>query len=118
MREELISFREGTHMHKIRLVVLAALVVVVIGGSVWAWRYFREDPEVAKARELGNRLRTAGADLSDEDRGKLWSDMRDQMGRLTDEQRRKLWEQSRAGFEEAMERRLDEYFDLPPDQRD
>jgi hypothetical protein len=72
-----------------RLVLLGA-VLALAALSIGAYRHFRPDPRLAKIRELGSQLRTAGRQIPGDERRQLGKELRDEMKKLTPEQRREL----------------------------
>jgi hypothetical protein len=68
--------------------VLSLIVVLLLAGGAGAYYALRTDPNLAHALNLQKQMRSE--DLSREDRGKLWGEMRTAMDSLSDEQRQKL----------------------------
>jgi exonuclease VII large subunit len=71
--------------------VLATVLLLLLAGGAGAYYAFRTDPQVALVMDLGKQMRNE--DLSREDRGKLFGQMREAMDQLTDEQRQQVRQQ-------------------------
>lgn len=68
--------------------ILSLVVVLLLAGGAGAYYALRTDPNLVHAMNLGKQMRDEN--LSREDRGKLWGEMRTAMESLTDEQRQQL----------------------------
>ena len=71
-------------------IVLAAGLFALVGLSAGAYRYYRPDPQLAKIRELGEQMRTAGREMPNEQRRELFRQMRQQTRSLTPDQQEQL----------------------------
>jgi hypothetical protein len=81
-----------------------------------AWAYFRQDPVVAEMQQLRDQM-FQNRDLPEADRRTQWDGFRQRMDGLTDAQRRAVWESGRDQFQRFGQQRMDEFFQLPPDQQ-
>ncbi len=86
-------------------------------ASVWAWSYWRTDPQMAKVEKLQNDLFAAGQDQSWEQRREGWRNLRTEFEKLSTEQQRQLRDEARGQFEGRMEQRLKDFFALTPAAR-
>lgn len=92
-----------THKKKVAAGVGLLLLVLVLGAT-------RGDPQLARARELRDRLTgDAAKKLPAEERQALWKEFGKQMKELSPEQREELWKDRKPPFEEQ----IDKYFSLP-----
>jgi hypothetical protein len=66
-----------------------AVLLLLLGGGVLGWAVFREDPNLAHAKELREQMKNF-KDMSPEQRGEMFKDMRETMGSLTPAQRNQL----------------------------
>jgi hypothetical protein len=93
--------------------VLAILVVLLLSATVGWAMWHREDPQVARLREM----RDAIEELPREQRREKFREMRDEMEKLTPEQRDALWSDRRAEFQRREKERLKEFFAMTPEQQ-
>lgn len=93
----------------------AILLVLVCGGTAWAWRHFRAepmaaDPQVTKVGELGRQLAIdANKDMSEEERKNLALKLFQEVGQMTPEQRRQAFTKE---FQPIIQARIDKFFTL------
>ncbi len=99
-------------MKKKKAAIVAAVVILAIVGVVWAWPR-GPDPQVKKVQEMGKEL--FGADERPD--RKQMEKFREEVGKLTPEQRRELHRPMRERMAQRMNKMIDGYFALPPDQR-
>ena len=105
-------------MKKSTYAIIAVAVLLVIGASLWAMWAGGIDPEVAKAQRLRAQLTGAETEgMTDQQRREAWGQLREQMRRLSPEQRQRLWGESGGGFRQRMQQQVDDFFDLPSEQR-
>ncbi|HVU89977.1 MAG TPA: hypothetical protein VHD36_21780 [Pirellulales bacterium] len=91
--------------------ILAAALTLLLAGGAGAYYAFRTDPKVALVMDLGQQLRNE--DLSREDRGKLFGQMREAMDQLSDEQRRQVRQQfdrGNDGWRKREQEKMNEFF--------
>jgi hypothetical protein len=101
---------------KKKTLVITALAVLLIGGTVWALMG-HTDPQMQKVQDLQNVLATEEGRRDPEN----WKQLHEEMQKLTPEQQDQIREQRHDKFEELRENRENqmaaEYFALPPDQQ-
>ena len=99
------------------------VIMFLVSGTAWAsWRYFRSpriDPEVeAKLTTLHQQLAPeAAVKLSPKKRQELVTELHQQVEQLPPEQRELLREQQHEAMQKEMEKRVQDFFALPPSQR-
>ncbi len=99
-------------------------VLLLVGGvSAWAMGWFRSDPandpEVIRLEQkmaTMHQQRSQGK-LSETDRTRMRGEFHREVQQLSEEQRRALFHKGHEAMREAMQRRIDEYFTLPPEKR-
>jgi len=102
---------------------IAAFVLLLVSSITWAsWRYFRGpriDPGVeAKLASLHQQLAPEKAvKLSPQKRQELMTELHKEVDQLPPEQRELLREQQHEAHEKEMEKRVQDFFALPPSQR-
>lgn len=97
-----------------RKLTIAAIIAVVLLGAAWAFGFIGgADPVVAEMQQLRDQM-FSNRDLSDQQRREQWQDFRQRMDGLSEDQRRALWEGGRERFQQMAQRRMDEFFALPP----
>ena len=99
---------------KITITLLLVVLLLLIGGGVWAFRGRGPDPQVKKIREMREELFGEGKQPTREQIDRFHEEMR----ALTPEQRRQLHEPMRQQAMQRMNKMIDGYFELPPEQRD
>ncbi len=100
-----------------RYAVIGSVIVLLLAvGAAWALGYFGGDPVVAEMQQLRDQL-FANRDLPDAERRAQWDDFRQRMEGLTDAQRNALWDSGRDRRQRFGQGRMDEFFQLPPDQQ-
>src|SRR5262245_55480754 len=98
--------------------VFALVMITLVGGSLWVLWRFLPNPHLARIEELGTRLMsTDSRTLSDEERRKLWTELREEMGKLTDDQRQDYFRQRFEEVRERQNREMNECFALSDAQR-
>lgn len=92
--------------------ILATVLFLLSAGAAGAYYAFRTDPQVALVMDLGKQMRNE--DLSREDRGKLFGQMREAMDQLSDEQRQQVRQQFERGndWRKREQQKLNEFFAL------
>ncbi len=101
-------------MSKKTITVTATILLLVIVGSVWAFRS-RTDPQIEKIKQLG--AEAFKEDQSPEQRRQSFELIHQEMQKLTPEQREVVHQQGRQEFERRMDEQMDAYFALPPEER-
>ncbi len=99
-------------MRKRTIGILAAVLLLVVGGVVWAVGG-REDPAVQKVRQLRNEAFAGGGPPNQQ----KMEELRKAEHALAPEQREKLHDEMRNGRENPMDKQIAGYFALPPAQR-
>jgi uncharacterized protein with von Willebrand factor type A (vWA) domain len=94
--------------HK-RLAVVSVVLLLFLGAAVGVFWRLRPDPQVRRAKELGQQLMGEnGRKLSPEQRRELGREFRNELQQLTPEQRREVFKDRRKAFDE----RLDKFFKM------
>ena len=78
-------------MKKRKIGIAAVLLLLLIGGTVWALMS-RSDAQLEKVKQMQKEM----ANLSPDERRQRGEDLRKEMGKLTPEARAKLWDERRA----------------------
>ena len=68
-----------------RVVAISVAIVLLFGGTAWAWRHFRYNYHLKKIQALQAEF---GSDMTEEQRRELREKMRAEMDQLSPEQRR------------------------------
>ncbi len=92
---------------------LALAILLMLAGGAGAYYAFRTDPQVALVMDLGKQMRNE--DLSREDRGKLFGQMREAMDQLSDAQRQQIrqeFDKGRDGWRKREQEKMNEFFAL------
>jgi hypothetical protein len=97
-------------MNKRKIAIIAAIVLLLIVGMVWA---FSGDSQVRKVQQL---QKEAFAGEGPPNREKM-EELHKEMQKLTPDQINKLMQPHREEMERRMAKQLDEYFALPPNKR-
>lgn len=105
-------------MNARRWSVVVAVLIVAVGAGWWAWSKPAVDPHMARVDELGKKL----ADLPMEEGSmpkarEIMGEIRDEMRQLTPEQRREMMQKGPPPFMRMVQKRIDQYFDLPAEER-
>ena len=95
--------------------IIATFSLVVVGGSVWAFTRGEAHAGVPIPKELSVESLKVQAK---EDPGKMMETVRETMRRddLSEEQRRQVGENMRKIWEEAMQKRVEEYYAAASDE--
>ena len=108
---------------KKRWFIVLGILLLVGGVSAWTMGWFdsnpANDPEVIRLQEkmaTMHQQRSAGK-LSDTDRTRMREQFHREVQQLSEEQRRALFHKGHQAMREAMRKRIDEYFTLPPEKR-
>lgn len=105
-------------MNRGKWIAACVALILCLAGGVFAFGYFREDPQLAKARELGEQMRDQDwRNMPDEQRRARWEEMRTVMDALTEDQRRALWEEREQEWAAREDQRLEEFFALSPQEQ-
>ena len=100
-----------------RRITIVFIIVFVAVGAAWAMGYIGgTDPVVAEMQQLRDQMFTS-SDLPEDQRRAQWQDFRQRMDGLTDAQRQALREGGRERWEQFGQQRMDEFFQMPPDQQ-
>ncbi|MCG2682382.1 MAG: hypothetical protein L6306_02070 [Planctomycetales bacterium] len=100
-------------MKKKKTAIILAIVILLICGVVWAFWDRGPDPQVKKLQDMQKELFGGDGPPSRE----KMDQFREEMRKLTPEQHRELREPMREQMARRMEKTIDGYFSLPPDQR-
>ncbi len=93
--------------------VAAVLVVLLLTATVgWAMRH-REDPQIAKIREMRAEIEQ----LPREEQREKWRELRDEAEKLTPEQQEVLRNDRRSEWERRENERMKEFFTMTPEQQ-
>jgi hypothetical protein len=98
-----------------RKIVIGVVVILLIGGSVWAVMHNLPDPQVEKVKQMQAEAFKEG--VTPEQRRQSFQLVRQEMEKLSPDQRHELWQQVGQERERQMDKRMDEYFALPPAKR-
>ncbi len=93
--------------------IASLVILLLLAGGAGAYYAFRADPQVAAVMDLGKQMRNE--DLSREERGKLFGQMREAMDQLSDAQRqqvRQQFERGRDGWRQREQQKMNEFFAL------
>jgi hypothetical protein len=96
-----------------RTLIIFVLVLLLAGGTAWAWRFLRTtppDPLVAKIKQMQEEV----ANLPPDKQREQFEAMRKEMEGLPREERRQLFQD---GFRNMMQKRISDYCALPADQK-
>ncbi|HEY4309427.1 MAG TPA: hypothetical protein VGN12_08250 [Pirellulales bacterium] len=88
----------------------ALAIILMLAGGAGAYYAFRTDPNLALVKDLGKQMRNE--DLSREDRGKLFGQMREAMDQLSEDQRRDLRREFEKGRGQRDQQKMNEFFAL------
>jgi hypothetical protein len=99
-------------MSKRKIGIAVAVVLVLIIGSIWAYRA-HANAQVEKIRRMQDEMFAAGRP----DREKF-DQLRKEMEQLSPGQREELWDRGRQQMQRREDKRIAEYFALPPEKRD
>jgi hypothetical protein len=99
-------------MSKRKITIAAVTIVVLVAGSVWAFRS-RTDPQVEKVKQVAAEAMKANP-------GQPWKAfelVRPEMDKLSESQRHQVGHEMHQEFQRQMDKQIDTYFALPPPQR-
>jgi hypothetical protein len=93
-------------------------------GIAWATGQFGEDPQLKEVKQLQQKLQDSVAteddtpsEASREERRELIQQLHEKAEALPEEERSAIRDSMMTFFMSRMEKRVDEFFELPPDQR-
>ena len=98
-------------MSKRKIGIAVGVLVLLIGGTVWALMG-RADAQVEKLKQMQDDLFANGRPQPDQ-----FDQFRKEMDQLSPEQRRQVRDQAGEQMQRRMDKRIDDYFALPPDKR-
>jgi hypothetical protein len=98
-----------------RNAIVGSAVLVILAIAAWALGFFG-DPVVAEMQQLRDQM-FENRDLSEDERRAQWDNFRQRMDGLTDAQRQAVWDSGHDRFRQFGQRRMDEFFQLPPDKQ-
>ena len=99
-----------------KIVTLGAVVLlIVVAGTVWAYRRHRVDPQMQKVMKL--QATAFDQKIPQDQRLAMGSQIRTEVEKLAPEQRRQFFGQMMGGFQRIVNQRAAAYCKLPPDQR-
>ncbi len=96
-----------------KIVALGVVVVVLITGTVWAYRRYRADPQVQNAVKLWNKAEQLPEDQREQARGQF----RTAMQQLNADQQRQVRGKTGGGFGRRMGEQAAAFCKMSPDQR-
>ncbi len=96
---------------------MGLLLLAAAGFAVWFFWPRGEDPEVARVRGLMEERFNANSPPNDAERQQLRQEKRTAMESLNDAQRSQLREAMGQNFRRRMETTINQYFELPKNQR-
>ncbi len=100
-----------------RKLTIAVTTLLVLAAAAWAFGLFGgTDPVVAEMQQLRDQM-FENRDLPDAERRAQWDNFRQRMDGLTDAQRDTLRDGGRERWQQFAQQRMDEFFQLPPDQQ-
>jgi hypothetical protein len=102
-------------MNKRIAAISSAVVLLLAIVAAWALGFFG-DPVVAEMQQLRDQM-FENRDLSEADRRAQWEGFRERMDGLTEAQRNAVFESGRDRWQQFGQKRMDEFFQLPPDQQ-
>lgn len=88
------------------------LILLLLGGGVWA--FWGNDAQLKKVQEMGKEMFGEGKPRPTPEQ---MNQFRKETEKLTPEQHRKLHEPRRRQMAQQMNKRLDDYFAMPPEKR-
>jgi len=106
---------------KSKRTILTAVIVVALGGIVWAILPASPDPQLVKVQQLQQKLFRSDAKLSDAERREGFDELRRESEKLTEEQRDKLMQDFRDNppeFVRRMQKDMVDFFDKPKAEQD
>jgi hypothetical protein len=100
-----------------RKIAIALVVVFASAAAAWAFGLFGgKDPVVGEMQQLRDQM-FQNRDLPETERRAQWENYRQRMEGLTDAQRAALRQDGRNQWQQVAQQRMDEFFQLPPDQQ-
>jgi hypothetical protein len=98
--------------------IIAALLLLLLGGTVGGYFMFREDPQIARAKEIMAEFgRGRGKDLSREERRAKGKELRDLFENMTEGQRQTLRKEMMEKWRKRESERLAKYFAMSPEDK-
>jgi hypothetical protein len=98
-----------------RKLTIGAMMLGALVLAAWAFGFIGgTDPVVAEMQQLRDQM----FQLPESERRAQWEQFRERMDSLTDDQRRALREGGREQWQQMAQRRMDEFFALPPAEQD
>lgn len=98
-----------------------AIALVLLAGIAWAMWPPGENPQVAKVREMQQKLFADGpgrdSTIPPEERRKAFGELRQEMEKLTPDERDKLMRDNPPPFVRRMQKDISEFFELPVEKR-
>ncbi len=99
-------------MSKRKIGIVVVLVLLII-GTIWAYRRACANAQMGRIKQMRAEMANMSPDQQREQRERL----RKEMEKLTAEQRDRLREERMAEGQRRMDKRIAEYFALPPEKR-
>jgi hypothetical protein len=97
-----------------RVVAISVAIVLLFGGTAWAWRHFRYNYHLKKIQALQAEF---GSDMTEEQRRELREKMRAEMDQLSPEQRREAMRPMFQRRQADEQKHLDDYFAMNAEQK-
>jgi hypothetical protein len=98
-----------------KIVALGVVVLILIAGTVWAYRRHRVDPQLKAVLQL--QAKAFDGNLPEDQRQAMRTQVRTEMGKLSEAQRRQAFDQMGARFARRENERLAAYFKMTAEQK-
>lgn len=105
---------EGSSITK-RIIAIAVVAILLLGGAVWAFLRNQPDPQVEKVKQMQAEM--FKEDMTPEQRRENFQLVHQEMEKLTPEQREQVHQEGRERFERRMDEQIVAYYALPAEQR-
>jgi hypothetical protein len=98
-----------------RTIAIAIVVILLVGGLVWAYLRTLPDPQVEKIKQM--QAEAFKENATPEERQQSFQLVRQEMEKLSPGQRDEVRQQMGEAMQRRMDERISAYFALPPEQR-
>ena len=98
-----------------KIVARGVVILILIAGTVWAYRRHRVDPQLKKVLQM--QAKAFDGNLPEDQRQAMRTQIRTQMDKLSESQRRQVFGEMGARFERRENERLAAYFAMTAQQK-